>query len=87
MENQVYKMPLVGYHHFSSKDKTQIYYVVQVLDSENDVTKGTQKGTLINIFVDDEVYKKVNNFDFGEILNVELKPNLNTGKISYRIII
>lgn len=87
MENVTEQMPLVGFHHFSSKDKTQIYYVVQVLHTENDLTRGTRKGTLINVFVDDETYRKVNQLDFASILTVEIHPNVNTGKINYKIII
>ncbi len=87
MENQVQEMILVGYHHFNSKDKKQIYYVVQCLYSEKDVSRGNLKGTMINIFTDDEVYKKVSDLDIGTLLKIEVRPNLNTGKIGYKVVI
>lgn len=87
MENQSKDMILVGYHHFNSKDKKQIYYVVQCLYNEDDRTRGNLKGTMINIFVDDEVYKKVVQNDIGTILKVDVIPNLSTGKIYYKVVI
>ena len=87
MENQVQEMILIGYHHFNSKDKKQIYYVVQCLYNEKDISRGNLKGTIINIFVDDETYKKVSALDIGTVLNIEVRPNLNTGKINYKVVI
>ena len=87
MENQVQEMTLIGYHHFNSKDKKQIYYVVQCLYSENDISRGNLKGTMINIFVEDEIYKKVSELDIGSVLKIEIRPNLNTGKINYKVVI
>lgn len=87
MEKQLQEMVLVGYHHFNSKDKTQIYYVVQCLYSDKDITRGNAKGTMINIFVEDELYKKICNLEIGSVLQIEISPNINTGKINYRIVI
>lgn len=87
MDRQTQNMILVGYHHFNSKDKTQIYYVVQCLYSENDLTRGNRKGTMINIFVDDDIYKKILEMDIGTVLKVEIIPNLNSGKLSYKVVL
>lgn len=87
MENSTQDMILVGYHHFNSKDKKQIYYVVQCLYNEDDRTRGNLKGTMINIFVEDEVYQKVCQLDIGTVLKVEVNPNLSTGKIYYKVVI
>ncbi len=86
MQNQVTDMILVGFHHFNSKDKSQIYYVVQVLYNEIDLSRGNNKGTMINIFVDDELYQKIAQLDIGTLLKVELKPNLSTGKLNYKVV-
>lgn len=87
MDNIFEQMPLVGYFHFSSKDKTQIYYVLQFLHNESDKTRGTERGTIINAFVDEEIYKKIFGSDIGTVYKVEIKPNLNTGKINYRPVV
>lgn len=87
MDKSTQDMILVGYHHFNSKDKKQIYYVVQCLYNENDTTRGNLKGTMINIFVEDNVYQKVAKLDIGTVLKIEIVPNLSTGKIYYRVVI
>lgn len=82
------EMVLIGYFHFESKEKKQIYYVVQALHSDNDVSKSIKKGTLINIFVPDEDYKKIiSSYDIGSLIKVDVKPNFETGKLSYRVIL
>lgn len=87
MENQTQEMILIGYHHFNSKDKKQIYYVIQVLHSDNDLTRGNMKGTMINIFTDDDTYKKISELDIGSVIKIEIRPNLSTGKLSYKVVI
>ena len=87
MEKTTMEMILVGYHHFYSKDKKQIYYVVQCLYNEDDKTRANLKGTMINIFVEDDVYKKVIQNDIGTLLQVQVLPNLSTGKIYYKVVI
>lgn len=89
MENSTQEMILVGYHHFTSKDKKQIYFVVQCLYNEEDRTRGNLKGTMINIFVEEETYKKIiqDELQIGSVLKVEVRPNLSTGKIYYRVVI
>lgn len=87
MGNSTQEMLLVGYHHFNSKDKKEIYYVVQCLYNENDLSRGNYRGTMINVFVDDETYKKVSELELGSTLQVEVQPNLSTGKIYYKVVI
>lgn len=87
MDKSSQDMILVGYHHFNSKDKKQIYYVVQCLYNEDDRTRGNLKGTMINIFVEDDIYKKVTQLDIGTVLKIDVTPNLSTGKIYYKVVI
>lgn len=87
MEKSIQDMVLIGYHHFSSKDKTQIYYVVQCLYNKFDAERSNNKATLINIFTTEEIYKLIINKHVGEVLKVEVSPNLETGKIFYKVVI
>lgn len=80
------EMIYVGNNTFSSKEKDKIYYVVQVLYNERDVGRGTNKATLINIFTDDETYKRFVGAEVGSTVKVEIKPNMSTGKINYKIV-
>lgn len=86
MEKSLQEMVLVGYHHFSSKDKSQIFYVVQVLYNNTDIERANNKATMINIFTTDEIYKKVCQMSIGQVLKVEMSPNLETGKIYYKVV-
>lgn len=81
-----YEMTYVGHNHFSAKDRSKIYYVLQVLCNTVDEFRGTNIATLINIFVDDETYKRYKDNAIGTTLNIEVKPNLSTGKINYKIV-
>ena len=85
--NEVKELIFVGNMSFSSKAKDKIYYVVQVLHNEIDVTRGTNRATLVNIFTDDDTYKKFVGAEIGSTVKVEIKPNLSTGKINYKIIL
>ncbi|MEI3394846.1 MAG: hypothetical protein V8R82_03950 [Clostridia bacterium] len=87
MERSIQKMTLIGYHHFSSKEKKQLYYVVQVLYNSLDIERSNNKATMINIYTDDETYKKVCQMSIGEVLKVEMIPNLETGKIYYKVVL
>lgn len=87
MGKTVEEMVLVGFHHFSSKDKTKIYYVIQCLHNDVDIERSNNKGTLINIFVTEEVYKQIIHRSIGELLKVEISANLQTSKVSYRVVI
>ena len=82
----VQEMIFVGNNSFSSKAKDAIYYVVQVLYNEKDVSRGTNKATLINIFTDDKTYQKYVGQEVGSTLKVEVSPNMATGKINYKIV-
>lgn len=84
---QVQKMSFVGHYHFKSKNKQDMYYVVQCLHVDDDVSQGNKKGSLINVFVNNDIYEKVSALDVGFTLDVEVVPNLNTGKIFYNILI
>lgn len=81
------EMTLVGYHHFSAKDKSQIFYVVQVLYNSTDIERSNNKATIINIFTTDDIYKKVCQMSVGEVLKVEMRPNLENGKIYYKVVV
>ena len=84
MEN-VQDMTLIGFYHFSSKDKTKHYYVVQALTNEVNVSNSTNKATVIDIFVSDEIYNSILNKEIGEPIKVQMTPNLSTGKIGFKI--
>lgn len=86
MEKSIQEMVLVGYHHFSSKDKSEIFYVVQVLYNNTDIERANNKATMINIFTTDEIYKKVCQMSIGQVLKVEMSPNMETGKIYYKVV-
>lgn len=87
MEKSLQEMVLVGYHHFSSKDKSEIFYVVQVLYNNTDIERSNNKATMINIFTTDETYKKVCQMSIGQVLKVEMSPNFETGKIYYKVVL
>lgn len=87
MEKSLQEMVLVGYHHFSSKDKSEIFYVVQVLYNNTDIERANNKATMINIFTTDEIYKKVCQMSIGQVLKVEMSPNFETGKIYYKVVL
>ena len=85
--NEVKEMIYVGHNHFSSKEKDRIYSIIQVLYNVEDKQHFTNKATLINIFVDDEIYKKVaQSFEVGNVIKIEIVPNISTGKINYNIV-
>lgn len=86
MENLI-EMTYVGHNHFSAKDKSKIYYVIQVLNNIEDLTRCTNVATLVNIFVSDDLYNKINKFDVGSMIKVNIKPNLSTGRINYEIVL
>lgn len=82
------EMFFLGHYHFEAKDKSRIYYVIQCLHSNIDIQKSIKKGTMINIFVSDDVYKHViNNYDIGSLIKVKINPNYETGKINYSLVL
>ena len=84
MEN-VQDMTLVGFYHFSSKDKTKHYYVVQALTNEIDLSKSTNRASVVDVFVSEEIYNSIMNKEIGESIKVQMIPNLSTGKLSFKI--
>lgn len=84
MEN-VQEMTLVGFYDFFSKDKQNHYYVVQALSSTNDVSKGTCKSVIVDVFVSEEIYNSILNREIGTYINVQITPNLSTGKLSFKV--
>ena len=80
------EMVLIGYYHFEAKDKSKIYYVIQLLHSDVDDVKSIKKGAMVNIFVSDDIYKKIiSDLAIGSAVKVHFSPNYATGKINYSI--
>ena len=85
MENIV-QMNLIGYHHFKNKEKTEDYHIVQCAYYENiDELRAQMKAVIISIFVDLKSFQEIANKKLGEKIDVEIKPNLATGKIHYKV--
>lgn len=85
MENVV-QMNLIGYHHFKNKEKTEDYHIVQCAYYEQiDEQRAQMKAVIIPIFVDLKSFQVIANKKLGEKIDVEIKPNLSTGKIHYRV--
>ena len=87
MRKSIEEMTLVGFYHFSSKDKKQIYYVVQVLYNKTDLEHANNKANIINIFTTDDVYKKACAMSIGDTLNIEMTPNIENGKIYCKVVL
>lgn len=88
MENNVVEMTLVGYHHFKNKEKTEDYHVVQCAYYDSiDEQRAQVKCVIIPIFVDLSVFQKIANKKIGEIIKVQVNPNLTTGKIYYKVLV
>lgn len=76
------EMKLVGYYTFTSKDKKNLYYVLQFLN--NDSTKAS----LINVFVEKNVYERVTqDYEIGSLLYVECSINYDTNKVYYKVLL
>ena len=84
--NEVKEMTLVGFYNFSSKDKTKKYFVFQVLSNDIDISNNTVKSNIINIFVNEDIYKNVSQNDIGKSLNVNIHADLSSGKIYYTLV-
>lgn len=83
MENQILKAHYLWTYCFKSKDKTKDFYKLQaVAYAEKDT-----KALLIDTFITKEDYTKLSN-DFSAFDNIDLQiiPNLITGKIAYKIL-
>lgn len=84
MEN-VQEMSLVGFYHFASKDKTKHYFVVQAMTNKIEEGKAINRATIIDVFVSEEMYNSIINKEVGELIKVQMTPNLSTGKLSFKI--
>ena len=85
MEN-VKEMSLVGYYTFKSKDKSKSYYILQFLN--NIVDGESNKGILINIYVDKDLYKRiVDDYDIGSLLNIQSNINYEINKVYYSVVL
>lgn len=83
MEN-LKEMKLVGYYTFNSKDKNNLYYVLQFLNNTDD----SAKASLINVFVDKNTYERVtDDYGIGSLLNVECSINYDTNKVYYKVVL
>lgn len=83
----VQEMNFIGYYHFASKDKTKHYYVVQALSTTKDVSNGNYKTNIVDIFVSEEMYNIILEKEIGTPINVQIIPNLSTGKFSFKILL
>lgn len=78
---------LIGYYHFSSKDKSQQYFIVQIMFTKAEPEKNNMRATVVGIFINEEIYKGILQKNIGDKIDVEIVPNLETGKISYKVLI
>lgn len=86
MENNVVQMNLIGFHHFKNKEGTEEYHIVQCAYYEKiDEMRAQMKAVIIPIFVDLKSFQVIANKKLGEKIDVEIKPNLATGKIHYKV--
>lgn len=87
MDNVV-QMNLIGYHHFKNKEKTEDYHIVQcAYYEEKDEQRAQMKAIIIPIFVDLKSFQEIANKTLGSAIDVEVIPNLVTGKIRYKVLV
>lgn len=84
--SEVKEMTLVGFYNFSSKDKTKRFFVFQVLSKDIDISNNIVKSNIINIFVNEDIYRNVSQNDIGKTLDVNIKADLASGKIYYSLV-
>lgn len=87
MENNVVQMNLIGYHHFKNKEGTEEYHIVQCAYYKGDVQRAQMKAVIIPVFVELKDFQVIANMKIGSALNVEIIPNLETGKIRYKVLV
>lgn len=87
MENIIVQMNLIGYHHFKNKEGTEEYHIVQCAYYKGEEARAQMKATIIPIFVDLKTFQLIANMTIGSALNVEVVPNLETGKIRYKVLV
>ena len=80
------KFNLAGYYHFSNKDRTKTYYIVQ-LSTNKEESPSNNKCFIVNVFVDSDTYAEVITKEIGDILNVKVSANFETGKLNYEIVL
>lgn len=78
---------LIGYYHFWSKDKEKEYLIAQIMFTKAEPERNNMKATVVGIFVQEEIYKKIITMNIGDTIDVEIKPNIETGKLSYKVLI
>lgn len=78
---------LIGYYHFSSKDKEKEYLIAQIMFTKAEPERNNMRATVVGIFVTEEIYKGILQKNIGDKIDVEIVPNLETGKISYKVLI
>ena len=87
MENIV-QMNLIGFHHFKNKEQTEDYHIVQCAYYETkDEQRAQMKAVIIPIFVDLKSYQEICNKNLGSVIDVEVTPNLITGKVRYKVLV
>lgn len=86
METQV-QGNLIGYYHFRSKDKEKEYLIAQIMFTKAEPERNNMKATVVGIFIDEETFKKVIQMNIGDKIDVEIRPNLETGKLSYKVLV
>lgn len=88
MGENVVQMNLIGYHHFKNKEKTEEYHIIQCAYYEDiDEMRAQMKAVIIPIFVDLKAFQEIANKKLGDKIDVEVIPNLATGKIRYKVMI
>lgn len=87
MNNSVQEMILIGHYSFTSKDKSKEYFVVQCLYSNNDLSNGNLRGTMINIYCNKDEYERIKELDIGTVLNIQVSSSFETGKLYYKLVV
>lgn len=87
MEENVVQMNLIGYHHFKNKEGTEDYHIVQCAYYNGDVQRAQMKAIIVPIFVPLADFQVIANMKIGSTINVEVIPNLETGKIRYKVLV
>ena len=77
---------LVGYHHFSSKDKTKTFYIAQCL-IHSTYEPSNKQGVLVNVFLTQDDFAEVCAKEIGEEVLLSVKPNFEKGTINYKLVL
>ncbi len=87
MENNVVQMNLIGYHHFKNKEGTEEYHIVQCAYYKGEEARAQMKAIIVPVFVDLKTFQSIANMKIGSVINIEVIPNLETGKIRYKVMV